>query len=258
MVNFKYNTTFKEIVKQCCAFVKKHYGVCTVVFYGYPDGPTKKDQTHSDRYRSQEGTEITISPNTHLTVKKDDFLPNKSNKTGLIKLLSDEFSSKGIKVLLATDDADSLIAQTAAQSAETTNVIVIANNTDVIVLLWHYLKNKEHRVLLQGPTKIWDIQKLTKEVGMQNLILLMHAFLGCDQTSRVFGIGKGKVWKNNTMKNAFVSAASIFYQCSSRKEDVKKAGEDLMLAVLNRTKDVTLDAARLKVFMEKIKKTRSC
>ena len=56
------------------------------------------------------------------------------------------------------------------------------------------------------------------------------------------------------MKNAFVSAASIFYQCSSRKVEVKKAGEDLMLAVLNRTKDVMLDAARLKVFMEKIKK----
>ena len=128
MVNFKYNTTFKEIVEQCCGFVKKHYGVRTVVFDGYPDGPTKKDQTHSDRYRSQEGIEITISPNTHLTVKKDDFLPNKSNKTGLIKHLSDEFSSKGIKVLLATDDADSLIAQTAAQSAETTNVIVIAND----------------------------------------------------------------------------------------------------------------------------------
>ena len=89
---------------------------------------------------------------------------------------------------------------------------------------------------------------------MQNLILLMHAFLGYDHTSRVFGIGKGKVCKNNTMKNAFVSAASIFYQCSSRKEEVKKAGEDLMLTVLNRTKDVTLDAARLKVFMEKIKK----
>ena len=132
---------------------------------------------------------------THTSVKKDDFLPNKLNKTELIKLLSDKFSSKGIKVLLATDDADSLIAHTAAQSAETTNVIVIANDTDVIVLLWHYLKNKEHRVLLQGPTKIWDIQKLIKEVGMQNLILLMHAFLGCDQTSRVFGIGKGKVWK---------------------------------------------------------------
>ena len=46
--------------------------------------------------------------------------------------------------------------------------------------------------------------------------------------------------------------AQLAYSTSVPPE--KRKLKNLMLAVLNRTKDVTLDAARLKVFMEKIKK----
>ena len=95
----------------------------------------------------------------------------------------------------------------------------------------------ENDVILQSAQRQWHINRLIKEAGMQDIILMMHAFLGCDQTSRVYGVGKGKIVKNKKHREACRQAAALFYAYSSTSKNIKAAGEKLMLNMLNREKE---------------------
>ena len=76
--------------------------------------------------------------------------------------------------------------------------------------------------------------------------------MGCDTTSRIYGLGKERVLKTDKMKEACKLASPVFYDSRSKKEDFQKAGEKLMLTLLGRSQVSSLDEARAKVFMEKI------
>lgn len=76
-------------------------------------------------------------------------------------------------------------------------------------------------------SRIWNIKGLKTTLGSTvcDNILFVHAILGCDTTSRMFGLGKGLAL-NKFMRNAdFYEQAKVFGQTGSiLKEDVIKAG----------------------------------
>ena len=104
--------------------------------------------------------------------------------------------------------------------------------------------------------QIWDISKLKKDLGMFNCkhILFQNAFLGCDTTSRLFGIGKGAILKKINVNSALQQAADVFYSTSSTAADIESAGEKAMVTVYNGKKEDTLNALRLTRYCAKVSK----
>ena len=54
------------------------------------------------------------------------------------------------------------------------------------------------------------------------------------------------------MKEAYKHDSLVFYDSSSKKEDIQKAGKKFLLTLLGRSKNISLGEARVKVFVKKI------
>ena len=141
------------------------------------------------------------------------------NKQRFIHLLSERFKHLGVKTIHANDDADLSIAQTAIAKARDIPMNVICEDTDVICLLWHYFDRNDHNIEVSTSDRIWELTKLVN-TGSQDYILLAHTFLGCDTTSRIYGLGKERLLKTDKMKEACKHASLVFYDSSSKKEDL--------------------------------------
>ncbi|KAL5006048.1 hypothetical protein ScPMuIL_017206 [Solemya velum] len=69
--------TYDEILNRYARYSKK-YGLSIVVFDGYRDGPSTKDDTH--QRRGHQARKVTFTASMALSVKKEEFLKNKENK----------------------------------------------------------------------------------------------------------------------------------------------------------------------------------
>ena len=79
--------------------------------------------------------------------RKTYFLSNQDNKHGLINLQGLHLKDKGCTVTHAPDDADVLIALTAVNEARSARMIVIGEDTDVLVLLCYYADDSAYSLL---------------------------------------------------------------------------------------------------------------
>ena len=89
----------------------------------------------------------------------------------MIKLLTKKFQDKGISVINGSDDADTLIVQTAIRKSALSDVTVIGRDTDLLALLWHYVQKNDNNVYFQSPQRKWHVNKLIQEV-----LLLLISF----------------------------------------------------------------------------------
>jgi hypothetical protein len=120
----------------------------------------------------------------------------------------------------AVDDADLLIAQTALDCALSSEVIVIGENTDLLVLLIHHVNQQCKRVIFKSDkmainkkVKIWNIQQ-TKGFLVEDichLLPFLHSLTDCDSTSMLFGIGKVIALKK-TESRVLESTRSIVHE----------------------------------------------
>jgi hypothetical protein len=90
-----------------------------VVFNGY-DGSSTKDTTHQRRTRGNAGSTVTFDEDMHFTVKKEQFLENKTNKQSFINMFCTNLRAQNCQTYHAAGDADLLIVQKAVESAATT------------------------------------------------------------------------------------------------------------------------------------------
>ena len=76
---------------------------------------------------------------------------------------------------------------------------VIADDTDVAILLLYHWNAKLFDILLTSEIskKSWSVKACCGELApaLKTVLLLLHAFSGCDTTSSIFGYGKTKVLK---------------------------------------------------------------
>lgn len=86
-------------------------------------------------------------------------------------------------------------------------------------------------------------------------ILFQHAILGCDTTSRLFGIGKGAIVKKFKTNAALQQAADVFDLVSFTPNDIESAGEKALVAIYNGKKEETLNTLRLTRYCEKVTKS---
>ena len=169
-----------------------------VVFDGY-QGSTIKDMTHKRRRKGKHGMTVTFEKNMNLTVTKEVFLSNTENKQRFIIMLGEQLSKSDCMVFHDTGDADCLIVKKAMVSAAENKVVLVGDDTDLLVLLLHQQYEGKHDVFFapepkkNSKARIWDVKDVKERLGsfICKHILFIHAMLGCDSTSRVFGLGKG-------------------------------------------------------------------
>ena len=86
-------------------------------------------------------------------------------------------------------------------------------------------------------------------------ILFLHALLGCDTTSRLFGIGKAAILKKFKTNTVLQQSAKVFDDESAAPEEIAVAGEKALVEMYNGKKNESLNALQKRKYCEKVAKS---
>lgn len=230
-----------------------------MVFDGYTfDLSTKTSEQQQRQNSGKVSADVTIAADgsTCVSVKKAEFLLNQSNKSLLIKLLCQRLTEHGIRNSQCDGDADGLIVETAISIANTgKSVVVASDDTDVFIMLLKHVNTTMADVFYttliryckSSRTKLvpmwWRVQSVVTTLPIpSDLILLVHAWGGCDTTSATYGKGKMKIMQTLKSKN-LQETVSCFGNVEATQEEIGSAGNSVMLSIFN-GKSETLTAVR--------------
>ena len=132
--------TFNEIAKTYVDYIKRNYGFAPVVFYGYAS--STKTSEHLRREQGKITQNVIIKGENLVPYAKVCFLSSSNNKTELINFLSDHLTDNGQNVYVCKADADTKIVSTALDIAQNVPVIVVADDTDIAIMLLYHWKQE--------------------------------------------------------------------------------------------------------------------
>ena len=257
--------TYGEIVERYIRYIKKHYGQSVViVFDGYSNKHSTKDAAHSRR-NGTTSQKVLFTSAMPLRMKKTVFLSNKENKQRFINLLGESLQRAGFEVHNAPGDADVLIVSTAVTVAMKKTTVLVGEDTDLLILLLHHYKQGDLYFMSEPKTatsqcrRYLNIRQARQVLPdyVSNNILFVHALLGCDTTSRVFGVGKGASLSLVKECDMFRAQASIFRKQNATKEEIAAAGEKAMILVYKGKGVESLNELRLKHFYCKVSDSKT-
>ena len=199
-----------------------------------------------------------------LRSEKEDFLRNEQNKQRFISVLGLKLERPGCTVFHAKQDADTLIVKSAIESAKTAETVLVGDDPDLLVMVIYHTGKNSKNVFLQPESKsnstkcsVWDMKKTKELLGEDicQVILFIHAILGCYTSSRLHGHGKAAALKLVSKNSRFLNLARIFCDSSTTpKEDVIRAGESALVILYSGAHNDKLDDLRYKCYTEKMKK----
>ena len=95
---WKKGDSYKAIAESYAEFTVRHYGQATVVFDGYGEGPSIKDNTHQRRGKNLHPI-VSFTAETEFSCKKEDFFTRDKNKADMIALTSTALTKRGCHVI---------------------------------------------------------------------------------------------------------------------------------------------------------------
>ena len=259
-IPWRQGANYYDICTVYTDYVARKYGSATIVFDGYGESSTK-DMMHLRWTKGQVGVNVTFTEEMLLTMKKATFLANSINKQWFIDMLSGYLEKKTCKVYHSSGDADLLIVQKAVDSSTITDKVLVGNDTDLLVLLCYHANLESYNILFRPEPKkntknpkVWDIKAVKEELGPEicNSVLFLHAILGCNTTSHLYGIGKGASLKKFKSSLHFREKAKVFNANSATHMDIAATGEEVLVSLHNGKQHEQLDALRYKRFCEKV------
>ena len=139
--------------------------------------------------------------------------------------------------------------------------MLVGDDTDLLVLI-HLAGENKHDIHFRpepkkgGEVRYMGVNSIKHKLGDQvcRHILFVHAFLGCDTTSRVFGIGKATGLKLIQDTEAFREQAEVFRSKRATKDDIITAGEKAMAIVYKWNPSDSLDDVRYRQFQALVTK----
>ncbi|WAR19045.1 hypothetical protein MAR_000883, partial [Mya arenaria] len=142
------------------------------------------------------------------------------------------------------------------RAAEHSQVVVIGEDTDLLVLLCFYANSDANNIVSHLILKLHlkTIHVLGEEV--RKLLVFIHAFTGCDTTSRLYGIGKGATLKKTVSDEKIRNHASIFLK-DSLHDEIELAGIAVITSVYGGTQCQGLDLLRYCKFVHKVQTKKS-
>jgi hypothetical protein len=109
---------------------------------------------------------------------------------------------RGCHVIQAEGDANVEIVKAAVATSSYKTTCLIREDMDLLVLLLHHASSNGKKIYFRldegGPTTVLDIKVIKQVLGNDicSNLLFLHAFMGCDTTSQIFGIGKSLSYKS--------------------------------------------------------------
>ena len=216
-----------------------------------------KDTTHIRRAEGKVGGIIKPTLNNILSDKKDEFLSNKMNKQEFIFMLGKTLENIGIDVRHAAEDADTIIAATSIENAQSSSVAVFADDTDILVLLLYkaQLNSRPIYFVSKRSKRIWEIGTSQVNIGTKicNSLLAIHPISGCDTTSRITSVGKPSILKKCRSDDELLNQMENFCNASTKDEVIKiiysfEIGLFILLRLIGAK---TLDELRARKYFDK-------
>ena len=169
-----------------------------------------------------------------MTLTREAFLSNETNKQRFIDKLACALADSGVEVRHEDGDADCGIARTVLEKATVSPTTLVARDTDLLILLLHLTQQYHQPVYMAAGERNWDIKAVQDALNTQcaNLcgnLLFCHALGGCDTTSVLFSIGKGTVLKKLTSSPYLREHAKVFTKQHNTSENVIEAGEKALV-----------------------------
>jgi len=260
-VKWPRNGTYGDILSMYTGFVRKNYGsTAVVVFDGYSNGPSAKDHEHERRAVKMAAT-VQVQESHPVVCCQQAFLANASNKSQFIALLGQRLSANGHTVHYAPGDADTLIASTALDLArQQTPVSVVAEDTDVLLLLVHHFQSTMADVYMlsrtkmpNGESKVVSVRAVQNDIGDQGVrqVLVVHALTGCDTTSAIFGRSKVGAFSKIVSRSDTLPMTDIIAATSASQDTVADAGLKLLVMLYGGQLSDSLNSMRYTRYMEK-------
>ena len=254
-----------------------------LVFDRYMEGSTKESTRNE---RDQGASRVySLRPATRIPPQKV-ILTVSRNKKQLIDLISNdlisyknEFKNKlvitgndpvpiqieqGIvsrreDMAIIHEEADTMLIQQVA-SVSVANVLVIADDTDIFVLLCHFVFNRyiTGHVMMTSPIRertVIDINaSVDKNRTIMDNLLAAHGLTGCDTVAMYHGIGKGVTLK--VLRTSNLSLSKIGDITVSIEEAVVQATH-FILSCYGRPECTSLTDARQKIWSRKVSQSTS-
>ena len=181
-LSWKNGDTYRAIAANYATFTIKHYDKATVVFDGYEETPSIKDNTHKRRGNS--GPEVKFTPSSIFSGKKDEFLARASNKQRMVDLITESLEEKGCEVVKANGDADVDIVMSAVGHSQKTSTTLVGEDTDLLALLLYHVEVPNEGLYFRSDklstknNKVYDINYLRDILGDStcNQLLFLHAY----------------------------------------------------------------------------------
>ena len=138
-------------------------------------------------------------------------------------------ASDGHCVKQADDDNDTLIVSSALDLAVSVPVVVVADDTDVFVMMIYYFSLDMHDIYFFSEAAVRSkkamsyVRDVRQEIGcdLARRVVFLHTWCGGGTTSAVFGQGKGAILKLLATSRPAQNIADMFM---SEEEDISTAG----------------------------------
>ena len=245
--------TYGELCQLYVQYIQRHYNKAVIVFDGYDSGPSTKDETHRRRHNNVIGADVEVGKTTQLRMKKSTFLTNSKNKQKFIFLLGEELEKcPNVQARHSPGDADYDIAMSACAVALAQPVVVVAEDTDLLVLLQHHFIPGKHQALFfQTSSNLINIMALKSNLPpeLSASLLFIHVITGCDTTSRPYGIGKSSVLNKYALLSQY---SDVFLQANQSIFETETAGNLAMAILYGGDEEHALESLRVSNFSEKV------
>ena len=215
----KNGDSYNAIAESYADFTVRHYGQATLVFDGYGEGPSIKDNTHQRRGQKIHPI-VSFTAETEFSGKNEDFLSRDKNKADMIALIITALTKRGCHVIQSPGDADVDIVKVTVERSRHCTTTLVGEDTDLLILLLHYSRTDNEIIYFRSDAnkqsnehKVYNINLLKETLGdnVCNELLFVHAYSGCDSTSRIFGIGKKSAFRKLVKSDPVMkSCASAF------------------------------------------------
>ena len=174
---------FKDIASEYSKYIIRNYELACIVFDGYDDALSLKSTEHQRRtMKNGSSRSVVICEENESPYTKERFLSNTENKN-LISLLSTKLTIDGHHVYACSSDADTKIVSTALDASKEKPVTVVADDTDVAVMLIYHWNEELSDIYFHAERgdKCWSIREALKSLLLiKQHILFIHAWSGCD------------------------------------------------------------------------------
>ena len=199
---------YGQVMQQYVNYMCNHYQEqCEIVFDGYGNGHSIKDQEHDRRAAGQDlCPDVAVEENMPAYKNRNAFFTNNMSEKLFIEIISQQLQKCHYIVHQAQNDADTLVVKTALTIASRDiPVTVVPDDTDILAMLVHHITPTMADIYLLSDmpargtaqvhvTPVHSVRYAIGDKAVQQL-LVVHALSGCDTTSALFGRGKAIIYK---------------------------------------------------------------